>query len=80
MSKAKKKHYELTVGFNTRDTAGCVDIIQNTRTGLSDERLMHMVMAPAVEQQPDGTVKIISWSLIPASQVKGNGHGPKSKQ
>lgn len=78
MSKAKKKHYELTVGFNNRDLAGCVDIIQNTRTGLSDERLMHMVMAPAVEQLPNGTVKIIGWSLIPASQVKGKSNGPKS--
>jgi len=80
MSKAKKQYYILSQGFNTHDAVGCVEIIKNTRTGLTDEKLARMVIAPAFEQAPDGSLKIIGWSLIPSSQVKGNSHGPKAKQ
>ena len=81
MSKAKKQYYTLDRDFNQRDQVGCVEIIKNTRTGLSDELMARMVIAPAVEQQADGSLKIIGWSLIPASRVKGgNSHGPKSSK
>jgi len=79
MSKAKKQYYVLSQGFNTSDTVGCVEIIKNTRTGLTDEKLARMVIAPAFEQAPDGSLKIIGWSLIPASHVKGGNHGSKAK-
>lgn len=78
MSKAKKQYYTLDVGFNNRDAVGCVEIIKNTRTGLTDEKLARMVIAPAFEQQADGSLKIISWSLIPASNVRSKSHAPKN--
>lgn len=80
MSKAKKQYYVLSQDFNTRDAVGCVEIIKNPRTGLTDEKLARMVIAPAFEQAPDGSLKIIGWSLIPASNVKGGNHGKKAKQ
>lgn len=80
MSKAKKQHYILDKDFNQRDQVGSVEIIKNTRTGLTDELLARMVIAPAFEQLSDGSLKIISWSLIPASRVKGGSHGQKSSK
>lgn len=78
MSKAKKQFYHLSQDFNTRDTVGCVEIIQNPRTGLTDEKLARMVIAPAFEQRPDGSLKIIGWSLIPASRVRSQSNAKKS--
>jgi len=75
MSKAKNQRYNLDVNFDNFNLVGSVEIIKNTRTGLTDEKMAHMVIAPTIEQSSDGSLKIISWSLIPAALANKGRHG-----
>lgn len=64
MSKNKKvKSWPLDVNYNQQNI-GQVCIMQSASTGMYDDILANMVIAPAIQVMPDGSKKIVGWSLI----------------